>query len=91
MRAVIGRCPLSIREQMHEWRHCVAWFARVIKVQSVCAGKDFLNSGQNKTKSCSALVEDFNDKKAAEYQSERKAFNSAKHARSLPGKTIEAV
>ena len=51
----------------------------------------FSKLGPKQNEKCSALEEDFNDKQAAEYQSERKAFNSAKHARSLPGKTIEAV
>ena len=50
------------------------------------AGKDFQNSRPQQNEKCSALVEDFNyEKQATKYQSEGKAFNSAKHARSLPG------
>ena len=74
---------------MHEWRHCVAWLARVIKVESVLPAKIFktpADSGPNENEKCSALVEDFDyEKHAADYQSEWKAFNAAKHARSLPG------
>ena len=41
-RAVIDRCLSSIRGETHEWRHCVAWLVRVIKVQSSqFASKDF--------------------------------------------------
>ena len=45
----------------------------------------FSKLGPKQNEKCSALVEDFNEKQAAEYQSEWKAFNSAKHAKSLPG------
>ena len=88
-RAVIGRCLLSIRGQMHERRHCVAWPARVIKVHSSqSSGKDFQNSGPKQSEKYSLLVEDFSEKETAEYQSQWEAFNSAKHARSLPGKKL---
>ena len=89
LRAVIGRCLLSIRGQMHEWRHCVAWPARVIKVhRRQSSGKDFQNSGPKQSEKYSLLVEDFSEKETAQYQSQWEAFNSAKHARSLPGKKL---
>ena len=50
------------------------------------SAKDFQNFGQKQNEKYSALVEDFNENQAAEYQSETEAFNSAKHARSLAGK-----
>ena len=74
---------------MHEWRHCVAWPARVTKVHSSqSSGKDFQNSGPKRSEKYSPLVEDFSVKETAEYQSQWEAFNSAKHARSLPGKKL---
>ena len=85
--AVIGWCLWSIRVQTHEWRHCVAWLARVIKVHPVIlSGKDFQNSGRKENEKYPALVEVFNEKQAAEYLTQWEAFTSAKHARSLPGK-----
>ena len=65
------------------WRDSRAW-SKFIAVSR--AGKDFQNSGPKQSEKYSALVEDFNEKETAEYQSQWEAFNSAKHARSLPGK-----
>ena len=68
---------------MHERRHCVAWPARVIKVHSSQSCRQRFSKQSEKY---SALVEDFSEKETAEYQSQWEAFNSAKHARSLPEK-----
>ena len=54
------------------------------------AGKDFQNSGSKQNEKCPALVEVFNEKQASEYLTLRETFNLAKHARSLPAKTIES-
>ena len=67
------------------WRDPRAW-SKFIAVSR--AGKDFQNSGPKQSEKYSALVEDFSEKETAEYQSQWEAFNSAKHARSLPGKKL---
>ena len=53
--------------------------------------KIFKTPSLNKAKKYSALVEDFSEKETAEYQSQWEAFNSAKHARSLPGKNYQKL
>ena len=67
------------------WRDPRAW-SKFIAVSR--AGKDFQNSGPKQSEKYSALVEDFSENETAEYQSQWEAFNSAKHARSLPGKKL---
>ena len=68
---------------VNAWHDSRAW-SKFIAVSR--GGKDFQNSGLKQSEKYSALVEDFNEKETAEYQSQWEAFNSAKHARSLPGK-----
>ena len=67
------------------WRDPRAW-SKFIAVSR--AGKDFQNSWPKQSEKYSALVEDFSEKETVEYQSQWETFNSAKHARSLPGKKL---
>ena len=70
------------------WRDSRMW-SKFIALSR--GGKDFQNSVLKQSEKYSALVEDFNEKETAEYQSQWEAFNSAKHARSLPGKNYQKL
>ena len=52
---------------------------------------DFQNFGGKENEKYPALVEVFNEKRAAEYLTQWEAFTSAKHARSLPGKNYRKL
>ena len=67
------------------WRDSRSW-SKFTAVSPSLAGKDFQNFGPKQNENYSALVEDFNEKQAAEYHSQWEAFNSAKYARSPPEK-----
>ena len=67
------------------WRDSLTW-SKFTVVSAGLACKDFQNSGPKQNEKYSARVEDFNNKQAAEYHSQREPFDSSKHTRSMPGK-----